>query len=339
LARSIEELVELRPVRERAVGVLFHAGESSHGLGRITANANDRLVRRILALVEQQIGPPPVAYCWLGMGSEGRREQTLLTDQDNALVYQDMPVNSSADPGRAGIDPAERYFADLAERAAAALERCGFPRCDGGVMASNPAWCRPLSAWRGRVDRWVREPKPEETYNAAIFCDLRPIAGDSSLADALWTDLLERIPHSSVFVRLLLEAALILRPPLGPFGRLPAERSRDRPAVLHLKLHGLLRVVGAVRAAALACGISCTNTFERLTALRELGAMSRGEAGDLMAAYDFVMRLRLRHQLDRLAAGQPVDDFIVLDRLPHGERRIIEEHLQVIAELPGLIDA
>ena len=330
LARSLEQLVELRPARERAVRVLFRAGVDAYDLGRITAEINDHLVRRVLALVEEELGPPPVAYCWLGLGSEGRREQTLKTDQDNALVYRDPPPELA--------ETAEMYFADLARRAVVALERCGFPRCEGEIMASNPRWRQPLSVWRGYFARWVQRPEPAALYNAEIFFDLRAIVGDSALADALWSDLAEWIPGSPVFIQHLLRAALSHRPPLGLFRNLVLEQSGAHRGSFHIKARGLMPVVETARAYALARGITRTNTVERLRTLRDTGAMPRQDAADLIAAYQFVMKLRIRHQLDQLAAGEPLDNFLAPDRLTRAERTMLKEYFKVIANLQSYIE-
>jgi CBS domain-containing protein len=329
LARSLEQLAELRPARERAVRVLFRAGVNGYDIGRITAETNDHLVRRVLGFVEDELGPPPMPYCWLGLGSEGRREQTLRTDQDNALVYRDPPRELAA--------TAESYFTDLANRAVAALERCGFPLCEGGVMATNAQWRQPLEVWRGHFARWVRRPEPEALYKASIFFDLRPIAGDDSLADALWDDLTEWIPESPLFIQHMMRAALNHRPPLGFFRSLVVEHSGEHRGAFHVKARGLMPVVEAARAYALGRGITLTNTCERLRALRDLGAMPERDADDLLAAYDFVMRLRIRHQLEQIAAGQPLDNFIVPDRLSRADRMALKEHFKVIADLQGFI--
>ena len=350
LARSVDQVVALRSARERAFSELVRAGVGGYDLGRITAETNDHLVRRVLALVEAELGRPPRPYCWLGLGSVGRREQTLNTDLDTTLVYGDPPGNPSAEQvrlasseqvrfaGQALAEAPERCFAQLAERTVAALERCGFPRCQGGIMASNPEWRRPLAAWRAWVDRWVRRPNTDALYDAAIFFDLRPVAGDGSLADRLWSDFLDRRAESSLFTHLLMRGALIHRPPLGLFGRFVVERPGPHHGAFHIKMRGLLPVVKAARATALSQGITWTNTFERLRALHETGVMSDREADELIAAYNFVARLRVHHQVDQLAAGEPIDNFIAPDELPPDERRALKGHFKVIAELAGLIE-
>ena len=330
-AGSIQRLVDLGPVRQQGMRLLFRAGVSAYNLARIMAEMNDRLVRRVLALLESELGPPPIPYCWLGLGSEGRREQALKTDQDNALAYKDPPAELA--------DGATRYFADLAARTVDALVHCGFPRCHGEIMASNPRWCQPLAVWRKHFMRWVKRPEPEALYNAAIFFDLRPVAGDSALADELWSDLLEWIPESPLFIQLFMRSALVHRPPLGFFRNFVVEHSGEHRGGFHIKARGLMPIVEAARAYALARGVTRTNTFERLRALRELGEINQADANDLLAAYEFVIRLRIRHHLDLLESGQPLDDFIVPDQLSRVDRKTLKEHFKVIAQMQSYIES
>ena len=205
-------------------------------------------------------------------------------------------------------------------------------------MASNSAWRQPLSAWLDQLERWVRTPNPDILYNGAIFFDLRPVAGASSLADALWSNLLELIRGSSLFAELLMRGALLHRPPLGVFGGFVLERVGDHRGTFDIKMRGLMCVVEAARAAALAQGITQTNTFDRLWALRDGGTTPARETDELIAAYDFVARLRVRHQLDQFEGGEPLDNFVNPDRLSNAERAALKQHLGVIRDLAALIE-
>ncbi|HSE95282.1 MAG TPA: DUF294 nucleotidyltransferase-like domain-containing protein, partial [Methylomirabilota bacterium] len=156
---SIEGLAKLASRQPDVVRWLVKGGAAVFDIGRIVAELNDRLVRRTLdltgaALEAEGLGRPPVAYTWLAAGSEGRREQTLKTDQDNGLVYDDPPEELAAEAGA--------YFARLAGRIGEALVSLGFPACDGGFMASNPRWCRPWSTWRDYFAGWMGTPDPED---------------------------------------------------------------------------------------------------------------------------------------------------------------------------------
>jgi CBS domain-containing protein len=330
-AQDLAALAEVASARETAVRLLHRAGVTPDDLARITAEINDQLVGRVLTLVEAELGPPPLPYCWLGLGSEGRREQALKTDQDNALVY--------ADPPPEGAEAAGRYFAALAERAVAALELGGLPRCKGGVNASNPRWCQPLETWRAYFAGWLQRPEEGALLNGAIFFDLRAVAGDEALAGTLWDDLRVRLPRAQAFIKLLLREALAHRPPLGFRGGFHLEHSGEHRGGFDLKWGGLMPIVEPARVFALARGITETNTLERLRLLRDSGELNGRDAGDLIEAYRFMVELRIRHHLDQLAAGLGLDDYIVPEQLGRVEATTLREHFRVVARLQGFIEA
>lgn len=330
-APTLERLAALGGVRANAIRLLVHAGASGETIGRLTAETNDRLVRRILGLLEAELGPPPVPYCWLGIGSEGRREQGLKTDQDNALVYADPPSDLA--------DEAAGYFERLATRAVAALVACGFPECKGGMMATTPAWREPLGNWRLRFASWIRRPEPEALYGAELFFDLRGLFGDLTLAERLWGDVLGWVGESPVFGQLMLKAALDHRPAIGLFGRFALERTGEHRGRFHIKNRGLMPVVEVARAYALTRGVPETNTFERLRALRARGAIPARDADDVLAAYELLTRLRYRQHVAQLDAGQPLHDYVDPNRLARGDRQALREYLQVIADVQGYIES
>jgi CBS domain-containing protein len=329
-AATLDELAALGAARLDAVRLLQRAGLQAQRIARISAEINDQLVGRILSLVEAQLGPAPVAYCWLGLGSEGRREQTLHTDQDNALIFADPPAELA--------DRAAGYFAELAERVVAALERGGLPRCKGGVNASNPRWCQPLGAWRALFAEWVNRPRPEALLHSAIFFDLRAVGGESGLADALWENLARWIPRSPAFTKLLLAETLAHRPAIRPLGGFMLDHGEQRGRV-ELKWGGLMPVVEPARIFALSRGITLTNTADRLRELRRLGYLGERDADDLIGAYEFLMGLRIRRQLDQLQAGQEPDDRVSPAELPRVEAVMLREHLKVVTQLQGFIES
>jgi CBS domain-containing protein len=156
--------------------VLIREEAKAAHITRIITEINDRLVRKLLAITESQMGPPPVSYCWIVFGSEGRKEQTFSTDQDNAIIYDE--------PGEKAGE-ASNYFAEFAARMRRALEQCGFPPCTANYMASNPQWCQPLSVWKKYYSRWISTPTPEAVLRSLIFFDFRPLYGNQLLAEQL----------------------------------------------------------------------------------------------------------------------------------------------------------
>lgn len=333
-AATVDELASPASRMTDIIRALADGGAGAVEIGRVIAELNDRIVRRLVALVEAELtgegSRPPVAYSWLVAGSEGRREQTLKTDQDNGLVYED--------PDPADAAACERYFRRLAAAAAEGLSRLGYPPCPGGFMASNPRWCRPLSAWRAEVETWLDAPEPPRLLFASVFCDMRPAAGDERPGLGLWRWLCERAPASPLFLRFMALTALERGPALDLFGRLAVAGRGPHRGALDLKGSALLPVTQAMRVYALSLGIVETNTADRLRAVVERGAIPAAESRDLGDAYAVVSRLRLRHQLDELAAGRAPDNWIDPEALPRTDRLLLKEAFKTIAWLQRLLE-
>jgi CBS domain-containing protein len=332
---SLEELATLMPELTAATRELFEQGLSGYELGRIAAEINDLLIRRVLTFVERalqeaKLGTPPVAFCWLALGSEGRREQTLRTDQDNALVYDD--------PEPFLKRRAEDYFKALAEGAVEGLIRLGYPRCPGGSMASNPKWCQPLSVWRSYFAEWARDTTPQNLMNASIYLDFRPVAGETALAEALRDEVRAQVKAWRSFPRYLGKIAVSHAPPLGLFGRFKLQRQNARRGI-NMKLGGLLILNNALRAYAIDLGLDETNTIERLeAAARAGGCFTPEEVEDIRQAYETIFHFRLRHQLACLAAGQPLDNVVDPHALTRGDQRRLKQAFRIIRRLQGEVE-
>jgi CBS domain-containing protein len=332
---SIDDLARAVPELTRTIRSLFEQGHSGYEIGRIAAELNDLVIRRVLVLVEQdlrgeKIGGPPVPYCWLALGSEGRREQTIWTDQDNALVYADSP------PGLAAR--AEQYFGLLAERAIAALVRLGYPPCPANSMASNPQWRQPLATWRRYFADWVGNPAPQNLLYSSIYFDLRPVAGAPELAGALRDEIREQVGAWRSFPRHLGRLAVSHAPPLGLFGRFVLER-KDGARGINIKLNAMLLLVNALRAYAIELGLDETNTIERLeAAARTGGCFTLDEAENVRRAYETIFHLRLRHQLARLAEGERPDNFIDPRALGRNDQRRLRDAFRAIRRLQGKVE-
>ncbi|MGH7482275.1 MAG: DUF294 nucleotidyltransferase-like domain-containing protein, partial [Longimicrobiales bacterium] len=310
-------------------------GHSGYEIGRIVSELNDLVIRRVLALVEQElraekVGGPPVPFCWLVLGSEGRREQTIRTDQDNALVYADPPP---------GLAPwAERYFGLLAERVIAGLVQLGYPPCPANSMASNPQWRQPLATWRRYFGDWVSNPAPQNLLYSSIYFDFRPLAGAPELAEALRDEIRAEVKAWRSFPRHLGKLAVSHSPPLGLFGRFVLER-RNGARGINVKLNALLLLVNALRAYAIELGLGETNTIERLeAATRTGGCFTADEAADVRGAYETIFQLRLRHQLARLEAGRTPDNFVDPSALGRGDQRRLKEAFRAIRRLQGKVE-
>lgn len=295
----------------RIVESLFAAGLEATQIGRVVARLNDALVGSLLREAEAALGPPPAPYAWIVFGSEGRLEQTLLTDQDNAIVHAPVP-----DAGRA-------WYAALAERVVAGLLTARFPPCAGGFMATK--WCRDLGEWTATFRDWIATPEPRALLEASSFFDFRAVHGTLDLAplDAV----LRGAASQRTFLAQLAKTALTFEPPLGAFRQIRLEQGG-----VDLKKGGLVPIVGLARLHALEAGASARSTLERLDAAAAAGTLSREGAATMAEAFRFVLRLRLRDQLQSLRAGRPADPVARLEALSPLERGQLKDVFLAIRE-------
>lgn len=283
---------------------------------RAVADANDSLTRRLLGLAETHLGPPAWRYRWLALGSHGRREQVLSSDQDHAIAYE-LP-----EPGTETA--AHDYFAALAGLVVPGLARAGLPLCAGGYMATS--WCRPLDEFALLFRSWIDEPRPKALLQAEVFLDVRACHGDLS------TDVLDRIllagGSRGPFRVQMAAAAVLFRPPFGWFGRL-----RTSGSTVDLKLGGTAAIVLLARLYALTAGSTTHSTVARLQAASAAGTLSPSSAGSLIEAYRFLMELRLRHQVEQVGDGLPADNRISLDWLTSEQSRRLRTTLRLVRDL------
>lgn len=298
---------------------LFDGGLTAIPISQMVSSLNDALVKRLIALAMTQLGPAPTPFAWIVFGSEGRLEQTLLTDQDNGLIYQE---DSAA---------AREYFAALAKAVVDDLIAAGFPRCPGGFMATH--WCKPLGAWQALFSEWIRLPKPQALLDAAILFDFRAVAGTLSLT-AL-EEVISAAQAQKLFLAHLARGAMDFYPPLGFFNRLRSDNGK-----VDLKKGAIAPIVGLARVAALAAGAQARSTMERLQVAQSSGALlGRDDANMLAEIFPSLFQLRLRTQLAALTARAPIDHAVRLAELTALERRHLKEALIVIKNIQSAIRA
>jgi len=327
-AAKIEDLYDISLKSPRVVASLINEGAKASNVTRMITLINDYILDRVLNLLIQELGPPPVEFCWMLMGSEGRREQTFRTDQDNGIIYAD-PVDQDQ------ATQCEQYFRYLGTMAIEHLVACGFPRCPGGIMASNPQWCQPYAKWAAQFDRWISTPEPKEVLHATIFFDFRGGYGQTELTRRLRDHLNQKVKGQEVFLRYLAKDSLTTPSALSFFRNVVTERGGEHAGRLDLKHKGLVPFIDFARVKSLASAVSATNTQERLTMLHQAGVLSRDFHLDLSQSFEFLMQLRLVHQQLQHSEGVEPDNFIDPDQLSEMERRQLKESLSVIGEIKG----
>ena len=304
-------------VRQLAV-VLQHEEVGPALVTRVLSLLNDAIARRVLGLLQQRHRLPPARWCWLGLGSEGRLEQTLSTDQDNGLLF------SATDDGEAR--QLRELFLPFARAVNQALGECGFPLCDGEVMAGNPRWCLSLSEWLENFATWVRTPEPEALLNATIFFDFTPLAGDAELAAQLRHALSDITRGNQLFLRLMTANALSVSPPLGRLRDFVT--AADSGGGIDLKKFGSRIFVDAARIYALGAGIAETGTALRLRRVAAEGLLTPDAGAAAVHAFHTLQGIRLAVQARDSLDGKPPGNQLDPDRLNEFDRRVLLESLR-----------
>ena len=313
------EQAPLLAIRIKEVArVLVVAGVDGLLATRMLSGFNDRLTIRVVELVAQQHRLPAVAWCWLALGSEGRGEQTFVTDQDNGLIF------SATDDQEASALRA--LFLPFAQAVNAQLAECGFELCSGRIMAGNPAWCLSFDEWREQFVDWVRRPDPTALLNASIFFDLRPLCGDAELAEKLRGLLLSQTVDTSTFLYLMAANALQAPPPLSFRGEVLAEGGVAGDE-LDLKKYGSRIFVDAARIFALASGCHAVASIERLRQAGPAAGLLADELASVEAAFTHILRLRLRQQMSDAEAGRPASNGLKPASLNDVDQAILRESL------------
>jgi CBS domain-containing protein len=274
-----------KDIRAMALALLGQ-GIAADQLTYMISTLNDLLTLRTIELTHDEFELPQVKWCWIALGSEGRYEQTLSTDQDNGIVFD--AAGQPPEDVRKALLP----FAASVNRK---LDACGFPLCKGGIMAGNPQWCLSLDEWRARFAKWIHMPEPQALLNASIFFDFRPLYGDEELSDNLRAWLLESTPQAKLFLRLMSENALKCRPPLGLIRDFVYDDHKDFPHTIDLKMYGSRPFVDAARIFALANAIATTGTAQRLRGAAQVTHLG-ADVEAIVDGFYYIQLLRLRQQ-------------------------------------------
>jgi len=265
------------------------------------------------------------------MGSEGRGEQTIATDQDNGLIFVTNDENAVADQVRERLLPFARAVNE-------AMDRCGFPLCVGGVMAMNPKWCASLDEWKAAFANWIDRGDPQSLLVSSIFFDFRALWGEAGLADALRADIAVRAQANPRFLKQMSDNALRNRPPLNWRGELQAAEDPTGVEGIDLKMNGSVPFVDGARILALASGVTATNTVERLVQAGAKRGIPEAEIQAWCDAFEYVQLLRLREQHRQAASGHPgarrgSPNTVPLAELSDLDRRILKEAMRQIRKL------
>ncbi|MBC8317329.1 MAG: CBS domain-containing protein [Desulfobulbaceae bacterium] len=268
---------------------LFASGMGVEALCQWMSGLNDLISMQVVELVADTFDLPPIPWCWMVFGSEGRLEQTFSTDQDNGLIFQaDKEENAQS---------MRQAFLPFTSAVNKALDQCGFDFCKGNIMAGNPAWCLSFREWQDTFSHWMKTPDPEALLNSTIFFDFRPLYGQDELVDELRSWLLPMPAQNPRFLYGLSEQALSCSPSLGFMGRFVYDGGKEFPHTIDLKMHGSRPFVDAARVWALKYQSWATNTADRLRSAATEMKRSVPATAAAVEAFDLIQRIRIHQQL------------------------------------------
>ncbi|MGO1329568.1 MAG: DUF294 nucleotidyltransferase-like domain-containing protein, partial [Idiomarina loihiensis] len=318
---SIEELTELAESVRASFVRMVNEDANSRMIGSAMATIGRSFKQRLLELGEEKFGPPPVPYCFLALGSMARDEQSIVTDQDNAMVLHD------------DFDPKQHdaYFKELAGFVADGLNACGYTYCTGGIMATTDAWRQPLKVWKNYFTDWIENPSPEKLLHSSIFFDLDGVWGQQKFADELNSLIRKKAKGNKRFLGSMARNALNRTPPLGFFKDFVMEKDGKHRDSINTKRRGTGPVADLIRVHALAIGSSQRNSFTRLEDIIDSQILPQGRGPDLRDALELISMVRIRHQALAISAGEVPDNNVAPEDLSHFERKNLKDAFQILS--------
>ncbi len=330
---SIDEIAMLRPDVDQVLNALLMERATVSEINSLITEFYDRITRRIIELSEREMikegyGPPPVGYCFINMGSSGRKEQYARTDQDNGIVFEDVPKEKESS--------VRKYFLAMGEKVVAGLEKYGFERCNGGVMANNKDWCRSFQSWRNIIRHWIHDLDPQNVMLMSIFLDFRFIYGKKSLHDLLRNFVARSFRESNLTLTFLVQDSIIRKVPISIFRQIQTERSGEHRGKINLKSSACVHIVDCTRAFSLESGIIVTNTFERLHEIERREILNKKDVQNITAAYETLMMFRIRDSLAMMRKGLHPDNHIDPEELTAHEYSLLKEALIMVKRLQSI---
>jgi len=265
--KRAQKSADLKEVREKLSDLIQHSLDKNvpiNHISSIVGEINLAITSRAIELAVEKIGtPPPAQFAWLNIGSQGRKEQLLMTDQDNAIVFEDVPEDK--------YDDVKKYFIELAEKVTKTLNKVGYEYCPAEMMASNPLWCKSVSDWKNQYKGWITAPGEKGILMCTIFFDYDFVYGNETLVDAITKTIQEETHDNQLFFAYLGADALKNPPPLGFFRQFLVESDGEHKDTFDLKGRALMPLIDAARILSLGKGIKNTaNTISRYAKLAEL---------------------------------------------------------------------
>lgn len=319
--QSVSELQELLPDVRATFVRMVEDEATARMIGSALSSIGRSFIQRLIDLAEKELGPPPVPYSFMVLGSMARDEQLIVTDQDNALVLDDR------------FDPAEHddYFLRLATFVSDGLAACGYSYCKGEIMATNPKWRQPLSVWKRYFSEWIERPNPKALLNSNIFFDLDSVSGETDFVEQLRELIAHKASRNPNFLALMARNSLNRTPPLGIFRTFVMEQDGKQRNIINLKGRGTAPLTDLIRVHALAIGSTAQNSHDRLDDIAQTRLMPREQVERLRYALEFLSLARIRHQALDIQEGREPNNYIEPENVSAAERHGLKDAFQVLS--------
>ena len=316
-ARFVNQIVQVHHQVPQLIQALINTGAKAQNVTRFLTTVSDAILQKLIGFAIDEMGPPPARFVFMILGSEGRKEQTLKTDQDNAIIIEDLPAKAAKE--------AMSYFLSFSEKVCGWLDEAGYDFCKGGIMAKNPQWCQPLKVWKNYFLEWIHTAAPEALLQASIFFDFRGAYGETDLIDELRDDLFKSLVGWPGFFRHLAENAMFFTPPIGFFRNFLVESKGEHRDSFDIKA-AMQPVVDYARVYALSNRIAETNTLGRLHELLDQKQLSAQQYQELDTVYSYLMQQRFVRQVKASSEenGKP-DNYVNPKKLSRIEQTTLKE--------------
>jgi len=325
--QNIEDLVLLSKQLKDCFVRMVNEDANSHMIGSAMSEIGRSFKQRLLELAEEELGQPPVPYCFLALGSMARDEQLIVTDQDNGII-----LDNSYDDEKHG-----EYFEKLSKFVCDGLAACGYTYCTGDIMATNPEHRKTQSQWEDCFADWIDNPNPQALLNCSIFFDLTGVYGRVKWAEQLNAFILRRAKKNNRFLACLARNALNRTPPLGFFKNFVMENDGRHNNSINLKRRGTAPLADLIRVHGLAIGSQSQNSFERLEDIIEAGILPASKGQDLQHAMELISLVRLRHQALDVESDIEPDNNIEPENMSEFERRNLKDAFLVLSNAQNFL--
>jgi len=300
-SKSPEEWTDLKPKLHTLCKMYIHGGSKYQTITDLITNVSDAVVEKLCIWAENELGKPPVKYSFLAIGSQGRRELTLKTDQDNALVFENVEISR--------LEEVKKYFLQFSQYICYGLDKAGFDLCPGDLMAMNPKWCLSLQEWKALYTKWIISGGDDERFEYTAFFDVRNVFGDASLISEIKNHIANELYKSKILLQLLISDISTYKTQVNVFGKIITEKTDRHPSAFNIKT-SIAHITNLVRILSLKFQLNEINTSARLESLANISGLDKLYLEELDFAYNWLMLLRIKNQLDAIEKNAIPDNFI-----------------------------